>query len=60
MVEVCGGYLHHNYGTYLDGDIAENALWQRHWHQLYNNLYSWYVMPSRTVGQRFMAHLAAK
>ena len=57
---VYGDFLHHNNGLHLDGGIADDAAWQRHWHRLAVQSVSWYATPSGAVGRRFTVILAAE
>ena len=34
LQEVYGDFPHHNYGSDLDGEVVDNAVWQRRWHRL--------------------------
>ena len=68
---VYGDFPHHNDGTHLDGGarwfssnlaggISDDAAWQRRWRRLAAQSVSWYATPSRAVGRRFTAILAAE
>ena len=59
LQRVYGDFLHHNDGLHLDRGIADNALWQRCWRRLVEQLASWYDTPSGAVGRRFTAILAS-
>ena len=57
---VYGDYLHSNDGSHLDGGVADDAIWQRRWHQLAAQSAIWYTTPSGAVGHRFAAILTAE
>ena len=57
---VYGDFLHHNYGSHLEGGIAGDAEWQRRWRRLAAQSDSYYATPSGAVGRRFTAILAAE
>ena len=57
---VYGDFPHHNDGLHLDGVIADDAAWQRHWRRLAAQSASWYATPSGAVGRRVTAILAAE
>ena len=57
---VYGDYLHYNDGSHLDGGVADDAIWQRRWHQLAAQSAIWYTTPSGAVGHRFAAILTAE
>ena len=57
---VYGDFPHQNDGSHLDGGIADNATWQRHWHRLAAQSASWYAMPAGVVGRCFTAILVAE
>ena len=42
---VYGDFPHNNDGSHLEGRVADNAFWQRRWHQLVAQSASWYVTP---------------
>ena len=54
---VYGDFPHHNYGSHLEGGVADNAIWQRHWRRLAAQSASWYATPYEAVGRRFTAIL---
>ena len=56
--EVYGAFPCHNKGSYLDGGVEENAIWQRRWRRLAAQSASWYATPTGAVGRRFTAILA--
>ena len=58
--EVYGEFPHHNDGLYLDGGVADDAIWQCRWHQIAAHSDSWYITPSGAVGRRFTALLAVE
>ena len=60
LQEVYGDFMHHNDGSHLDGEIADNAAWQHHWRRLAAQSESWYATPSVVVGRRFTAILTAE
>ena len=43
--EVYGDFLHHNYGSHLDGGVAYNDIWQHCWRRLAAQSASWYATP---------------
>ena len=53
-------FTHHNNGSHLDGEIADDTACQRRWRRLAAQSTSWYAKPSGAVGFRFMAILAAE
>ena len=57
---VYGDYPYHNNGSYLDGEFADDAFWQRRRRQLDVQSASWYATPSGAVGRRFLSILAAE
>ena len=57
---VYGDFPHQNDGSHLDGGIADDAVWQRHWHQLAAQSTSWYATPSGAAGRQFTAILAVE
>ena len=57
---VYGDFTHHSDGSQLDGGIADNTAWQRHWRQLAAQSASWYATPSEAVRRRFTTILAAE
>ena len=57
---VYGDFLHNRDESHLDGGIADDASWQRHWIRLTAQPMSWYSTPSGAVGCRFTSILAAE
>ena len=55
---VYGDHPHRNAGTHLNGDIAEDTLWQGRWKKLVQIHIPTYVVPSGKVGKRFVRTLA--
>ena len=53
LQEVYGEFPHNYYGTHLDGEVAENAIWKRIWRRLAAQPASWYATPTGSVGRRF-------
>ena len=58
--EVYGDFPHHNDGSHLDGGVADDAIWKRHWRRLAFQSDSWYATPTGAVGCRFTAILAVE
>ena len=58
--EVYGNFPHHNYGSYLDGGVADDTIWQRCWRRLAAQSSSWYTTPTGAVGRQFTAMLAVE
>jgi hypothetical protein len=54
MKNVYGDRVHQNPGTHLNGDIADNAIWQERWQQLVSFPSHAYDVPSGAVGKRFV------
>ena len=52
--------LHHNDRLHLDGEVLEDAAWQRRWCLLAAQSNRWYATTSREIGQRFTAILDAE
>ena len=57
---VYGDLLHHNYGSHLDGGVAEDAVWKHRWHQLAMQSSRWYDMCYVAVGRQFTSILATE
>ena len=55
-----GDFVHHNYGSHLDGGVADNAIYKPRCLQVDSQLGSWYAMPSGALGRRFTAILVAE
>ena len=58
--EVYGDFPHHNYGSHLDGVVANDSIWQRRWRRIAAHSASWYATPSGSVGHRFTPILAVE
>jgi hypothetical protein len=54
MEQVYGDYIHQNPGTHLNGEIANDAIWQECWRQLISFPSHAYDVPSGAVGKRFV------
>ena len=54
---VYGDFPHHSDESQLDRGVADEAIWQRHWHLLDTQSASWYSTAKVEVGRRFMAIL---
>ena len=57
---VYGDFVHHSDGSHLDGGVAGNAIWKRHWCRLAAQSASWYATPTGSVGRRFTDILAVE
>ena len=55
-----GDFSHHNYGSHLDGGVADNAIYQPRFRRVASQSDSWYAMPSGALGRRFAAILVAE
>ena len=60
LQEFYGDFPHHNDGSHLDGEVVDNANWQRCWRGLVAQSTSWYSMPFGVVGRCFTAILTAE
>ena len=58
--EVYGEFPHHNYGSHLDGGVADDIIWQHCWRCLASQSSSWYATPTGAVGSRFTSILAVE
>ena len=56
---VYGDFMHHNNRSYLEGGIADDAIWKCCCLRITAHSAIWYATPSGVVGHRFTAILAA-
>ena len=55
--EVYLDHPNHKNGLQLDGGVADDAVWQRHWYQMATKSVIWYTTPQGSVGHHFMEFL---
>jgi hypothetical protein len=55
--EVYGDHVHQNSGKHLDGEVADDQMWQNYWEHLVVYPSKTYSIPTGAVGKQFIKEL---